>query len=81
VGAGAAARHAGVLRPHPAAVKAERFQAGCLVKARHEPCLLSRVFEVMYALRQADVASPAALAAIVLANTRRLFGPLPVRPR
>lgn len=62
------------LPDEPVARKVERFEPGCPVKSRCEPWEVSRVFAVMYVLRHDEVAGPAHLAQMIMANTRRLFG-------
>lgn len=67
------ASHVPLLPPAFPECKPEKFAPGSLVKGRNEPCLISQVFEVVYALRYREVASPQELATIVFNNTQRLF--------
>ena len=63
-----------------AMAKPEKWTAGAFVKGRNEPALVGRVFQVVYALRRAEVASPHDLAQRLRANAYRLFGMLADAP-
>ncbi|KAG5510487.1 hypothetical protein GH5_06687 [Leishmania sp. Ghana 2012 LV757] len=51
----------------------EKFEEGCVVKGRNEPCAIVQVLEAVYELRREEVSSIEQLAEIVVANTRKLF--------
>jgi len=54
----------------PASKKKEKFQEGCMVKGRNEPCTLVHVLEVLAAIRGVEKIT---LAEKVWENTHRLF--------
>jgi TatD DNase family protein len=51
----------------------EKFKPGCTVRGRCEPCNITDVFEVVYALRASEVEGPVQLADLVHATTERVF--------
>ncbi|KPI84758.1 putative tatD related deoxyribonuclease [Leptomonas seymouri] len=51
----------------------DKYNHGCIVKSRNEPCMLVQVLEVVYELRKDEVKSIEELAGIVLRNTQQLF--------
>ncbi|RUS34857.1 hypothetical protein BC938DRAFT_478140 [Jimgerdemannia flammicorona] len=50
----------------------ERFEIGCMVKSRNEPCTVGQVLHVMASVRGDD---PEALAETVWKNTEKIFFP------
>ena len=50
--------------------KKEKFEKGCLIKDRSEPCMIIQVLEVVASLKEIE---PTQLAQIVYENTMRLF--------
>eukprot|EP01039_Chlorochromonas_danica_P004489 gene4489-4919_t len=57
-------------------VKKEKFEIGCMIRDRNEPCTMIHVVEAVAQIRQISVES---LASQVLANTYRLFPSLALR--